>query len=293
MKRSKVVYFPSGVSSIFKICYEGNRDLIYEGAKGGGFKIKLGSYTYSKLSEKDEVIINGKKLNAKTTFKVIELMKKIYGIKEGIKVIHEIKAPIGYGFGTSGSGALGAVFSISDLFNIKEDFNKLAQIAHKAEILASTGLGTVSGLAHFKGNVGVIIKPGAPGICEIKELEIEENVLFISIIISPISKDSIIFSEKYKNKINSLAEELIQKILEERNAEGLLKYSRIFCEKAGFADKYLIDLMDKLIKLGFIGVTQNMIGRAVHGIINKNKFEKVKKEIYKIAGNLKVFVSDI
>ncbi len=294
MERSKVIYFPAGVSSIFKIEYYRNRDLIFEGAKGGGFRIKLGTYTYAEIGEKDEVIINGIKENAKTTYKVIDLMKKRYNIYENIRVVHRIEIPIGCGFGTSGSGALGAVFAIADLFKIKDDdYYKLASIAHEAEILALTGLGTVSGLVSFKGAAGLIIKEGAPGICEIKELEVKDDYLFVSVVFSPIPKDSIILSQEKKIIIDRIAEDLIRKIEEEGTAEALLKYSRIFAEKAGFLDNFLLSVIEKFIKLGFIGATQNMIGKAVHGLIHRDKFKEISEKFYELFGSYRIVISEL
>jgi pantoate kinase len=293
MYRSKVIYVPAGVSSIFKIEYYKNRDLIFEGAKGGGFRIKLGTYTYAEINEKDEVIINGKKENAKTTYKVIELIKQRYHINENIRIVHRIEVPIGCGFGTSGSGSLGAVFAIADLFKIKDDYYKLASIAHEAEILALTGLGTVSGLASFKGAAGLITKEGAPGICEIKELEVKDDYLFVSVVFAPIPKDSIILSEEKKVILDRVAENLLRKIEEEGTAEALLKYSRIFAEKSGFLDDFLRSVIEKFIKLGFVDAAQNMIGKAVHGLINKEKFEEIKEKFYELFGSYDIVISEL
>jgi len=280
VKKSNIFYFPAGVSSIFQICYEGNRELIYEGARGGGFRIKKGVYTYGEISEKDEVFINGiRENNAKTSFKVIELMKKMFGINEGIRLYHNIEIPIGSGFGSSAAGALGAAFAINDLFNLNVEKFKLAEIAHIAEILSLTGLGTVSGLFSFKGSVGLIIKEGAPGICEIKELNVDEDVIFVSINFKPIEKSSFIVSEEKKKIINEIASDLILKIQEEGTAEALLKYSRIFAERTKIADSFILNLTDYLIKLGFIGATQNMIGYGVHGLIKKEKYKMIEKEL--------------
>jgi len=275
-KKSRTFYVPSGLSSIFQNCFQGNRSLEEEGARGGGFRLKKGTYTYAEFNQHDIVIINGKLENAKTTLKVIELFRKKYGIEEHFKIVHKIEVPIGCGFGTSGSGALGTVFALADLCNIKDSFCNLTNIAHIAEILALTGLGTVAGLASFKGSCGLIIEPGSPCLCKIKELPVEENDMIVSIVFSPIDKAHILISEERKKKINEIAGDLMEKI---EDAYSLLKYARIFAEECGFADEELKKIMDYLLKLGFKGVAQNMIGRALHGLIDSRKVEEIVKEL--------------
>jgi pantoate kinase len=288
-ERSRTVYVPAGLSSIFQICYEGNRDLELEGAKGGGFRLKLGTYTYAEISEVDEVFINGIKEEGKTSLKVIELFKKKFQINENIRLVHKIEVPIGCGFGTSGSGALGAVFAIADLFDIKAPYCELANIAHEAEILSLTGLGTVAGLSSFKGSCGLIIEAGGPCICKTKELKVDRNDVLVSIVISNIDKATVLQSEEKKKIVNALAEDLMKDI---DDAYSLLDKARIFAIKAGFADNYLQYLMNFMLKIGFKGVAQNMIGKAVHGLIDKDHLEHVIKELSKNL-NGKIVVSEL
>lgn len=290
-RSSEWIYVPSGLSSIFQICYTGKREIIFEGAKGGGFRLKLGTRTKAIISDKNEVYINGEKVEAKTTFKVIEIFKKKFGIEENFKIIHEIEVPIGCGFGTSASGALGASFAIAELLGIKMNFCELANIAHEADILAVTGLGTVSGLASFKGSVGLIIKPGGPCVCETKQLEVDEEDILVALVFSSFEKSKVLLSEDMKKKINGLAEKLIPLIEREGNAYSLLNYSRIFAERTGLMDEELKKVCDFMLKKGFKGATQNMIGRAVHGLIDKRKMDFVEELKNKF--DAKIIVSEL
>ncbi|HLI46278.1 MAG TPA: hypothetical protein VKU94_03710, partial [Geobacterales bacterium] len=257
-RKSRTFYVPGGLSSIFENCFEGKRSLEEEGARGGGFRLRLGTYTYAEYSDSDCVIINGNiEKNAKTTLKVIELFRQRYDIQDRFKIYHKIELPMGCGFGTSGSGALGAVFALADLCGINDSYCNLTNIAHDAEILALTGLGTVSGLGSFRGACGLIIEPGSPCNCKIKELEVDENDVLISLVFSPINKAEILISGKKRAGMNRLARELMSKI---EDAYSLLKYSRIFAEKAGFADYHLRQIMRHFLRLGFKEVAQNMIG---------------------------------
>jgi len=288
-KRSRTIYVPAGLSSIFQVCYEGNRDLELEGARGGGFRLKLGTYTYAELSKVDEVFINGFKEEGKTSLKVIELFKKKFQIEESIRLFHKIEVPIGCGFRTSGSGALGAVFAIADLFDIRASYCELANIAHKAEILSLTGLGTVAGLSSFKGSCGLIIEAGGPCICKTQVLKVDRDDVLVSIVISNIDKATVLQSEEKKKLVNALAEDLMKDI---DDAYSLLDRASVFAIKAGFADAYLQKLMDFMLKIGFKGVAQNMIGKAVHGLVDKNHLERVVKELSRNL-NYKIVVSEL
>ncbi len=290
-EKSDIIYVPAGLSSIFQVHYEG-KELEKEGARGGGFRLELGSYTFAEYGENDEVFINGVKEEARTTFKVIELMRKKFSIEGKFKIYHKIELPIGCGFGTSASGALGTVFAIKNLVGLKASYCELTGIAHEADILALTGLGTVAGLASFKGKSGLLDKPGSPCFSEAKELEVDEEDVLVSLVFSRMEKAPWISSERIIKAINPVAEELLEKIKDEGTAYSLLKYSLIFAEKCGFLDDELKKISEYMIKLGFKGVGQNMIGRALHGLISYKKIDEVPKELERRFG-AQVIVSNL
>ena len=72
-----------------------------------------------------------------------------------VKISHKIEPPIGYGFGTSGSGALGTAIALSDLFGLNLSLTQVSAFAHIAEVESVTGLGTVISLASGVGAMGL------------------------------------------------------------------------------------------------------------------------------------------
>src|SRR5579875_3311254 len=169
IQSSRVIYVPCAVSSFFEICdqeADGTKikDTIRIGARGGGFIIRRGNTTVastSHLFKTDSVMINKKHApNARTTLKVIELMRKEYGIPN-VRITHTVEPPIGHGFGTSGSGAIGTAVSISDLFGLNLTLSQVSKFAHIADVESVTGLGTVISLISGSGAMGLVTEPGS------------------------------------------------------------------------------------------------------------------------------------
>ncbi|HKW04684.1 MAG TPA: hypothetical protein VJN71_05235, partial [Nitrososphaerales archaeon] len=140
LKSSRSVYSPCAVSSFFEICdteEDGTRvvDPLRVGSRGGGFVIEKGNTTTaitSNSAREDTVKINGQSTpHARTTLKVVELMRKEFRIPY-VQVHHKILPPIGSGFGTSGAGAVGAVISLSDLFDLHLTLSEASSFAHRA-----------------------------------------------------------------------------------------------------------------------------------------------------------------
>ncbi len=137
---SRAIYVPSAVSSFFEICdrnVDGSaiKDALRIGSRGGGFVIKKGSTTKVSTDasfNKDSIIINLHETEgAKTTKRVIDLMRARFGFGP-VKVSHKIGPPIGYGFGTSGSGALGHCNCVIRSFQSKPELDSgLRLCAHR------------------------------------------------------------------------------------------------------------------------------------------------------------------
>jgi pantoate kinase len=281
MKVSRQVYVPSGVSSFFEICDQTSdgqpiQDPLQIGARGGGFIISRGTETVAELTQSidDEVLINGEVVpEAQTSLEVIRLIRKEFEIPR-VRISHVIHAPIGQGFGTSGAGALATSIAVSDLFGLNFSLVKASDFAHISEIKNLTGLGTVISLASGGGAMGVVTEPGSYSIGRTDSILADpDDFTLVCAVFGPIKKSTILKDPDSRKRINNFGRETLNKILDDPTPERLLRESRIFSEKTGLASPELLKLSDRAVQSGAIGATPNMIGNALHSLVDKKKYD--------------------
>ncbi|TFF98996.1 MAG: hypothetical protein EU540_07445, partial [Promethearchaeota archaeon] len=160
-KRNKkvIVEVPHRISGFFEIVDEINGIKIENpekiGSRGAGFCLSAVSKTEIKIKKLEkredfevEIYINGKRLDqqAETTFFIITYIKKYLKNPIKVKINHTFDLPVGCGYGASGSGALGTIFGLNYLLELNLSYRERGKIAHIAEVVNKTGLGTVCGL---------------------------------------------------------------------------------------------------------------------------------------------------
>jgi|BEDMetMinimDraft_2_1075160.scaffolds.fasta_scaffold00025_31 Predicted archaeal kinase (sugar kinase superfamily) len=292
------IYTPAGLSSFFEACIFNEKGNIIEdpsikGARGGGFTLEKGTITTTTIDENNkevEVYINGKKENAVTTKNAVKLLLNFLNKKDiGVKVYHKISLPIGAGFGTSASGALGAILSLSYELGHPISIINAIRLSHIADVLSYTGLETAEGFA--TGGVVLITEPGTFWNAEVEKIAYSRDILIVAAYFEPIKKESILKSIDALVELNKVAKETMKNVLKYPTVDNLLKESRIFAEKSGIGDKEMLKISDELVKNGAIGATQNMIGRAVHCAVYKKTLSKIVDLLKQYTEN--VYVSKI
>lgn len=301
-KSSRLIYVPSAISSFFEVCDRDEAGLkivdpLRVGSRGGGLKIRKGTYTRARVWEgsSDRVIINGAEAEAKTTRRLIADLRATYGFGP-VTVEHRVEAPIGSGFGTSGAGALAAAMALSDLFDLKLTLGQAARYAHVAEIESVTGLGTVTALAHgAAGAFRLVTEPGAYGFGQVDAIPDHcDTYLAVCVWFGPIDKSTVLLSQQKVALVNRYGRETLRKILEEPSAESLLRHSRVFAEKSGLASPRLLAIADRAKEKGAVGATQNMIGNAVHCLVEKSRAQGLVEWLRALVGGEgEVFVSEL
>ena len=142
------IFVPSHITGFFEIL--DNDNPLKKGSRGAGVVMDKGVITNIKITDGNgvQIKINGKTdvRNATITEKTVEIIKRDYNLDDKkIIITHDVDVPIGAGFGTSASFALGASLGISKILDLPLTFNKAAQIAHLAEVEMKSGLGDVIG----------------------------------------------------------------------------------------------------------------------------------------------------
>jgi pantoate kinase len=301
VKRTAKAFAPGAVSSFFEIHDTQNGKPITAlrklGAIGGGFGLAKGVYTTvtAEPAEKTRLVvtINNQPNYAKTTRHVIEALLSQKTKKYAVTVEHQIEVPIGMGFGTSAGGALTAGLALKEALALPLTFNQIGQAAHIAEIQCLTGLGTVSSLT-FGGGLILVVKAGAPGICQIDRIPIPPNYkIVVGYYKEYISKKSVLASPQKKREINGLGRKALKAILKKPSLENFLGCCWDFSQKSGFATDDICRLVDVAKKAGAVGAAQNMIGEAVHAVVHEDRVEAVAEAFKRTLPSNQVFISGI
>ncbi len=161
------VFVPGHITGFFNI--ENNVNPLKNGSCGAGFLVNRGVLTDISSSDTLEIEVN------QGDYTVINEVLKILNIEKPVKITQDIQLPIGAGFGTSASSALGLAIGLNEFFNLGYNLEKCGQIAHRAEINLGSGLGDV--IAQMGRGVVLRTKAGAPGIGEIKSFVNEKLVV--------------------------------------------------------------------------------------------------------------------
>jgi len=302
MKEYGKAYSPAAISSFFQICIKDEygrpiKDLSRVGARGGGFGIKLGITTevevYESKKTEIEVFINGKKekrayTTLNTVKSILDSLKEIYHVV----IKHWIEVPIGAGFGTSGAGALTAALALTRALNIHLTINQIGMYAHKAEIECKTGLDTVAPLLVGGGCI-LVVEPGGPGVAVIDKIPIPNGLKIISGVFSSIPTKTILISKTSEKVINRAGEKTMKQILGDPCLETFLKACKNFALESGLSTKRVFKLINEVEKAGAIGAAQNMIGEAVHAVVEEEELDKVLNVFKRFIPEEKIIISDI
>ena len=299
---SKRCYCPAAVSSFFEIHDtnpDGSRinDPLRIGARGGGFTIGRGTVTTASEIRKirtDTVVINNRRApNARTTLSVIRQMRRILNFGP-VLITHEIDPPIGSGFGTSGSGALGAAIALSDLYSTRFTVAQVSSFAHIAEIESLTGLGTVASISSGIAGIGIVTEPGSIQFGRVDRLLCDErDYVLVCACFGPISKPKILTDPRAKNLVNEFGGLALKAVLGDPTPATLLTESRVFAERSGLSNDRLLRLADKAREFGAVGASQNMIGNAVHFLVQRTKYRNFMKSFSKYVPPRNTFESQL
>ena len=253
-------------------------DPLYCGSLGSGFSIQKGVFTKvsrSKSLKTHQITINSMEEDAPVSHKLLELFFQKTGINtEYLKIEHEVETPQGAGFGSSGAGALSLVFALNRLYGDPLSAIKASQVAHCAEVICKTGLGTVMG--ETLGGIKILIKPGAPGIGATISIPYPDGLYVMFAVYGPLSTKEALSNPQLREKIIISGQKYHSLIAKEPGFENFIKYSREFSESTGMIPPSVRAVMDGFDKNG-INSTMLMFGEGTFSIFPKTDIEKIKK----------------
>ncbi|MFX1365129.1 MAG: hypothetical protein ACFFCE_17880 [Promethearchaeota archaeon] len=301
-KKVVIVKVPHRISGFFEIVdtIDGIkiRDPEKVGSRGAGFCVndlgttEINVQDFDKNSELEvEIYINGKKLNqgAETTYFIVDYLKKYIKKSCKIRINHFFDLPVGCGFGASGSGALGTIFGLDYLFNLKLSFQEKGKIAHISEVVNHTGLGTVCG--QLGGGIGILKEPGYP--CIYDKIKVPKGLKIICGSFGMIHTKSILTDPILSQKIKEAGKEALKKLVIEPNIKVFINESIEFVKKTEILEILELfkvqELMDNLNKLNILGASMNQLGRSVYAICRKDDEMDVIDTFESYKPNIKIY----
>ncbi|MFP3285093.1 MAG: hypothetical protein RXP89_03560 [Nitrososphaeria archaeon] len=295
------VFTPAAISSFFaaRIRREDGSpidDPLEAGAVGGGFALRAGVRTSASVRPREgggiriRVLINGREEEAPTTRAAASMVLGRIGVPGAdVEIRHESSVPIGSGFGTSASGAMGAALAISIAMGRPLPVVEASRVAHAADVVSGTGLGTAEGLV--AGGIGLVVEPGALWRGRVEKIPLPRSLVVVAVHFGPIDKRMMLRSPDALEGANRAGREALRRVLASPDVRTLMSEARRFAEESGMGDREMLSVADDLVRAGALGATQNMIGRAVHAVVRRADLGRVVAEASRHGGD--VIVSGI
>ena len=296
-----VAFCPAGISSFFEVCRRDEAghaltDPARIGARGGGFVIAPGVTSRVTVRKRYRtriaIRINSRPApEAHTTRSAIEQLINAAGLALDVSVEIRVEVPIAAGFGTSAAGTLASCLALTEAGNLPLTFNEVGRAAHVAEVLNGTGLGTVSALLY--GGFVLVKEPGAPGIGLIDRLRFPPDHSIVCAYLASIQTRQALAVKDEHIRYGTQARSALKTISRNPTLPVFLAESRKFGKRAGFETPRITRLLSTLMSAGVIGAAQNMIGEAVHAVVESSRTTRVLKEVRTAFPDAKVFACPI
>ncbi|MEM3736828.1 MAG: hypothetical protein QXJ75_01875 [Candidatus Bathyarchaeia archaeon] len=287
-------FAPAHITGIFQA--HRHPDPLKYGSRGAGVCLKRGVYTTVKaaraLKWRVRIRINGRMTHAEVSRAVVEAFKGLTSEPYELSVDHHVEVPIGAGYGSSGAGALSLALALNDALKLNLSYSEAAQIAHVAEIECGTGLGTV--LAETAGGVEIRVKPGAPGIGEVKQIPTKSDEKVISVYLGQLPTRPILKDEKVQGRLSEVSGPLMERLINDPTLANFLALSREFSDRLSLYTPRLANVMNEL-SCRYSGVfSMNMFGEALFTLVGTEKYHECLSTLEQVQINpAKVIISDI
>ncbi|MFX0144982.1 MAG: pantoate kinase [Candidatus Hodarchaeota archaeon] len=301
-----IIEVPHRISGFFEIVDKINGIKIKDpekiGSRGAGFCLSAKGRTeiFTEILKNDnesktKIYINGNKVNykAETTSFIVDYIKKVVKSPYKIRINHFFDLPVGCGYGASGAGALGTIFGLDRLLHLGLSDNEKGRIAHIAEVVNHTGLGTVCG--QLNGGMGILKEPGYP--CLYERIVTPPNIKVISGSFGMIHTKSILTDPILSLKIKEAGKKALIKLIENPNLKAFMNVSLEFVKSTEILEilnlSKIKELIDDLNKLEIIGASMNQLGRSVYALCKKEDEKEVLDVMESYKPEMQIFKSFI
>ena len=243
------------------------------GSVGIGCTVNKNVSSRVKKCQKSKILFNGKSISFPTVSYAIGKL-----VKQPVEVDIKSPLPLGCGFGISGAATLATIFAVNRLMGLKRTKLHLAQIAHQAEIVNKTGLGTIT--TQVTG--GFLIKESAGFPVKVQRLPFAGEDIFATII-GPIPKPLILSEKKLILRINKSADKALSVIKRDKHPTlaKIIDLSYEFALDSGLLTNTLLKSLIDEIRKSSGHATMAMLGQVIISDINPQikNFQTIRLKI--------------
>lgn len=230
-----------------------------QGSIGGGINFESGVISEIQEADKTTIFFNSQKIKGKITRTVLDLFYEKSDVSGEFMIHHDSRLPTGYGLSTSGAGAISLLYALRSFFQTEQTDLELLQIAHEAEIICKTGLGSV--LGQSVPGIEIRLKKGAPGIGTVISIPSNEPIWIIPM--NSLSTKQVITNEEKMNKVTKAGMEILENYEAISSVEDIIHVGRTFTDNCGLATSQVTNLLRDLSNIGEDLATMAMIGETV------------------------------
>jgi pantoate kinase len=289
-------FSPCHITGFFRICDQ-EVDPLQVGSLGAGIALSKGIETRVTVEESEEdsiaVTMNGTpQKRAVVSERVARLLLARVDQTRNLRVNidHKAQMPVGAGFGTSGAAALGLSFALSRVLGLEISRIEAAQVAHIAEVECKTGLGTV--IAETFGGLELRVKPGAPGIGELKQIPLTEDVVIACLTFGPLSTRELLSDYDTRKRVNEIGGKFVEELAEKPELSNFLGFSRQFADHVGLISKRLRRVLEATDKEGFV-CSMTMFGESVFTLTKREQLRDLLGIFDEKGKGGEIIVSDV
>jgi pantoate kinase len=277
-------FAPCHITGFFQI-FDTSANALDVGSRGAGVSLSLGVKTLVKIKRSSEsffrisindVVSDSADVSEHVLKTFRSRFKEMKSFK--ISVDHQTEVPLGAGFGTSGAAALSLALALNKALSLDLSRIEAAQLAHVAEIECKTGLGTV--IAETFGGGEIRVKPGAPGIGEIKNMPIPKDMIIASLVFGPSSTKNFLADQRTRKRVNELGGKLVDRLVNEPTVANFLKLSRQFAEHIGLITDKTRKALNLADKTNFV-CSMPIFGEAIFTMGEGEPLKEVFKALHK------------
>lgn len=269
-------FSPAHITGFFQI-FDKPRNPLFRGSRGAGISLAKGVKSTVRLRKSPrrsvKIKINGRTTEtAHVSSSVVDAFLSIAGEDYRIEIEHEIGVPIGCGLGSSGAGALGLALALNEAFGLKLSKIEAAQVAHIAEVKCKTGLGTV--IAELSGGLEIRVKPGAPGIGEVKPIKVYGDYVLVCLPFGPISTKKALTNPKLRRLINKHGGKLVDELVAQPSVDKFLELSHSFAEDTMLITDRVGKVLTDADSHGFAS-SMAIFGETAFSLVKQNEVEEL------------------
>jgi pantoate kinase len=289
-------FAPCHITGVFQI-FDQHADALRTGSKGAGVSLSAGAKTAVKVKKGARSCLrvninNHAAKSARVSRHVVNAFLSLLDdtAHSEITVEHQIETPIGAGFGTSGAAALSLALALNEALDAGMSRIGAAQIAHICEVECKTGLGTV--IAETFGGLEIRIKPGAPGIGEIKCLQVPENLVVACHVFGPLSTRKFLTNPETRARINRFGGEIVNELVKAPTIINFMKLSRKFAEHVGLITEKVRSILNAADKAGVV-CSMPMFGESAFTMIDEDNVKSILQVFRECSPGGQTFVSKV